>query len=435
MSERYDAIIIGAGIIGCCTGFELAKRGYRTLNVDKLHGAGYGSTAASCAIVRFHYSTPDGVAMARESYFHWLDWARYLGVPDDAGTARYVNTGCLVFKTDRNRQLREVMASLDELRVAYEELDADGVRALVPGLDTRSFGPPVGRDDARFGAPTGDAVSGAVYLPESGFVSDPQLSCHNAQRACEARGGEFRFHAEVTEVLVRDGRAAGVRLADGAALEAPVVVNVAGPHSSRVNRLAGVEDGMAIKTRPQKHEVCHVPAPGGSRFDVFGTIISDGDTGCYLRPEAGGHVLLGSEDPACDAPDWVDDPDDWDDGFSDRWLTQVLRVAQRIPDLPVPSRPKGVVALYDVTDDWIPVYDRSDLPGFYLAVGTSGNQFKNGPVAGQLMAELITQVEGGRDHDRDPVKLPLKYTRRELDLASFSRRREINRQSSFSVIG
>ncbi len=65
MPKRYDAIIIGAGIIGGCTGFELAKRGYRTLNVDRLHGAGYGSTAASCAIIRFHYSTPDGVAMAR----------------------------------------------------------------------------------------------------------------------------------------------------------------------------------------------------------------------------------------------------------------------------------------------------------------------------------------------------------------------------------
>ena len=34
MGERYDAIIIGAGIIGACTAFELAERGRRTLNVD-----------------------------------------------------------------------------------------------------------------------------------------------------------------------------------------------------------------------------------------------------------------------------------------------------------------------------------------------------------------------------------------------------------------
>ena len=52
MSKSYDAIVIGAGIVGCCTGYELAKRGYRTLNVDKLHGAGYGSTSSSCDLSR-----------------------------------------------------------------------------------------------------------------------------------------------------------------------------------------------------------------------------------------------------------------------------------------------------------------------------------------------------------------------------------------------
>ena len=30
--------------------------------------------------------------------------------------------------------------------------------------------------------------------------------------------------------------------------------------------------------------------------------------------------------------------------------------------------------MYDVSDDWIPIYDRTDLDGFYVAIGTSGNQ-------------------------------------------------------------
>ncbi len=34
MGERYDAIIIGAGIIGAATAFELAMLGYKTLCVD-----------------------------------------------------------------------------------------------------------------------------------------------------------------------------------------------------------------------------------------------------------------------------------------------------------------------------------------------------------------------------------------------------------------
>ena len=56
MSKKADAIIIGAGVIGCNIAFELCKRGYKTINVDKLPAAGFGSTSNSCAIVRAHYS-------------------------------------------------------------------------------------------------------------------------------------------------------------------------------------------------------------------------------------------------------------------------------------------------------------------------------------------------------------------------------------------
>ena len=52
MGERVDAVIIGAGVIGAATAFELSKRGYRTLNVDKLPASGYGPTSNSCSIVR-----------------------------------------------------------------------------------------------------------------------------------------------------------------------------------------------------------------------------------------------------------------------------------------------------------------------------------------------------------------------------------------------
>ena len=440
MHDEYDAIIVGAGIIGVCTGFELAKRGHRTLNVDRQPAAGHGSTCNTCAIIRLHYSTPEGCAMARESYFHWLDWGRYLGVPDEKGLARYVNTGCLVVKNDRNHDLVKVMATLDELHVAHEDLAAAEVAARFPWMDTRAYGPPVTMASERFGAPTGGRIRGAVYIPESGYIDDPTLACHNVQRACEARGGEFRFDAEVVEIL-KDGangggeRAAGVRLADGSTVRAPVVVNVGGPHSAIINRMAGVLDGMNVRTRPLKQEVCHVPAPAGLDYHQVAPLISDGDVGCYSRPTAGNHILIGSEDPECDALEWVDDPDDYDTGFSAQWETQVKREAQRVRGLADPGRTGGLVDLYDVSDDWIPIYDRSDLPGFYMAVGTSGNQFKNAPVAGKLMAELIERVEDGHDHDADPLAVPLTYTRRTCDVGFFSRRRALNPDSSYSVIG
>ncbi len=435
MSEKYDAVIIGAGIIGCCIGFELAKKGYKTLNVDKQPAAGYGSTANSCAVIRLHYSTPQGVAMAREGYFYWLDWQKYLGVEDERGMIRYINTGCVVVKTERNKGLKSVMASLDELGVEYEELDAAALKQKFPFIDTRKYGPPKLPSDEGFGQPTGDAIEGAIFVPESGYISDPILSTHNVQVAAEHRGGKFLFNAEVVAIRCQQDRVAGITLSDGTEIDAPVVINVAGPHSFVVNRLADVEKGMRIKTRALRQEVAHVPAPEGLDYEKVGTLISDGDVGCYSRPEVGNHVLIGSEDPDCDSLEWIEDPDNFRKSFTEQWNTQVIREAQRIKNLPIPNKAQGIVDLYDCSDDWIPIYDKSDLPGFYMAVGTSGNQYKNAPVVGAMMVHLIEKVEAGHDHDRDPIQYPLKYLKRHLNMGFFSRLREINPDSSFSVIG
>src|ERR1700755_649470 len=93
MSEEVDAIIIGAGVIGASIAFELCKRGYRTLNIDKLPAAGYGPTSNSCSIVRAHYSSREGVAMAYEGVFYWQDWPQYVGDDDDSGLAGYMQSG------------------------------------------------------------------------------------------------------------------------------------------------------------------------------------------------------------------------------------------------------------------------------------------------------------------------------------------------------
>ena len=105
------------------------------------------------------------------------------------------------------------------------------------------------------------------------------------------------------------------------------------------------------------------------------------------------------------------------------------------PDLPLSSKVKVVVSLYDVSDDWIPIYDKSDLPGFYMAVCSSGNQYKNAPIAGVMMTELIEACEKGQNHDQETVKLHLKYINREIDIGFYSRNRLINSESSMSVLG
>lgn len=434
MAKQYDAIIIGAGIIGAALGLELARKGWKTLNIDKLPAAGFGSTSNSCAIIRTYYSTVDGTAMAYEGYHYWRDWNDYLGVTDESGMAEFRACGTLVMKVEHNGYLEKAMRMSDELGIPYTELTPEEIPNHIPGADLRLYSPAKRADEDGFGEPTGGEVRGAVLWPHGGYVTDPQLATHNLQRAAEAAGGEFRFNAELTAIRQQAGRVCGVTLADGTAIDAPVVVNVAGPHSYKINDLLGLTERMNIKTRALRHEVPHVPAPSNYDYAKLGTVTSDSDIATYTRPASGGMMLIGSEDPACDPQQWVD-PDDFDRNLSEQSRTQTMRVAQRNPNLGIPNQIRGVVDLYDVADDWIPIYDKTDVPGFYVAIGTSGNQFKNAPVAARMMATLIEACENGQDHDAEPVKYTMEYLGREVSIGFYSRNREINKNSSFSVLG
>jgi len=123
MSKKYDAAIIGAGVIGCAISFELAKKGYKTLNLDKHPAAGFGSSSNSCAVIRLNYSTFEGTAMAYEGFYYWHNWAEYLGVEDERGLAKFNKIGCLIIKTESNRLGVPSKILFDQLGIEYEDID------------------------------------------------------------------------------------------------------------------------------------------------------------------------------------------------------------------------------------------------------------------------------------------------------------------------
>ncbi len=434
MTQTTDTIIIGAGVIGAGIALELNRNGMKTISVDKNPASGYGPTSASCAIIRVHYSTLDGTAFAYEGYHYWRDWEEYLGVKDERGFAEFREIGCLVMCTDHNNQLKRHTAHCDALSIPYEKWDAEQILQKLPVYNLTSFWPPKRMDDPNFGQPGKGAIDNAIFFPTAGYVSDPQLSTHNIQRATEASGGRFIFSRSVVEILKNGERVCGVRLDDGTEIHAPVIVNVAGPFAAKVNAMAGALDDMTITTRALKQEVVHLPAPRGFDFYENGMIVSDSDIGCYCRPEKGNFILIGSEDPECDPREWVD-AENYDRNFTEQWTHQAYRYAQRVPDLGIPSEMRGVVDLYDVSDDWIPIYDKSSVPGFYMACGSSGNQYKNAPIAGKMMASLIEYCENHNDHDQNPLQFQLPYIDRSTNVGFYSRKREINAESSFSVLG
>jgi len=436
MFQAYDSIIIGAGISGAAIAYELSKKGYKTLNLDALAAAGQGSTGNTCAIIRTHYSTLEGTAIAYDSYFSWKEWGKYIGVDDEKGLAKFYQTGLVNFSNE-DFDATKYMEFHEELGIPCEVWDREKLLERMPHFVDDSFYPPKRPEDSAFNDPAkGKIKSIVVYYPNDGYINDPVLSVHNIQRAAESRGAEFRFKAEVTEIRKNESGVLGVTLTGGEKIDAPVVVNAAGPHSFVINRMAGVEKQMKIKTRALRHEVHFVPSPDTFSYEKKGMVVGDADLGGYHRPETGNLILVGSEDPACDKRDWIDNPDKFDREVTNaQYQAQTYRLAKRIPDLKIPNKPTGIADLYDVSDDWIPIYDKSDLKGFYIAIGTSGNQYKNGPVIGHILAEIIHACENGHDHDNSPVQIPLRNIDFILNSGFFSRNREIIKGSSFSVLG
>mgnify|MGYP001826910568 FL=1 len=186
---------------------------------------------------------------------------------------------------------------------------------------------------------------------------------------------------------------------------------------------------MSVRTR------WRLGAPAGARLDDGAPLVADLDVGQYFRPQPGGTLLVGCTEPECDELHWVDDPDDNSEYPTvELFETYMMRLARRIPDFGVPSQPTGIASMYDASDDWVPIYDRSSLDGFFMACGTSGNQFKNAPIAGQYLRAIIDASADGHDHDAEPVQFVGPRTGMAIDLGAFSRNRERARTSG-TVMG
>ena len=430
-----EACIIGGGVIGCAVAFELRKRGLEVTVLDKNGEVGHGSTSASCGIVRRFYSQPGMTAMAHESAQIWADWGGHLG-PIDEELAVFKQPGMAFLLTEITDDFRERVAGMQEIGVPAQLMTTDELHERFPYLDVASQDPPRSIDDPDF-LEEGEArpIGGAVFEEDAGYVVSPGLATHNLRLAAEREGVRFLLNREVRSISGGDGARFTLELSDGSTAESDVVVNVAGPHSSRVNALAGVT--LPLETRPLVREVHALDNPlRGTPPGQTLPIVGDLDGGTYFRPESGDSALIvGTTDPACDELEWADDPDTARTHLSQRYRErQCLRAMRRFPELRL-GRMKGVVSLYDVTvQDWYPIVDKTDRAGYYVCIGTSGSSFKTAPVLGSLVAEIVTATEQGRDVDQEPIQLELPRIAQTIDTSFLSRRRG-TLESSDTVIG
>jgi len=437
----YDVVIVGAGVLGCSIAHDLAKRGWRTLNIDQGGAAGHGSTSASCAVIRTMYSHIDSTKMAYEGYRLWTQWSDHIAGHDEDGPVEFREVPYVLPRVPDSAEFQaNCQANHDELRFPYTFVDNQTLKERFPYMDTTSYGPPQPLGSDTFGEPTGEINGAFVIDTATGFVSDPVMAAHNLQHAAQGHGGRFLFHTSVTGVLKTQGRASGVQLADGSEVHARVVINAAGPWSSALNKIAFngdcPADDSVVRTQPMVAQVAYPPGPPELDYNSNGCIVTDFDVGVYFRPANGNRLCIGSIEPKCDTIDILNSTYDFVDELSDPAQRQMYRAGLRMPTLPIPNSLQGVSHMYDKSDDFTPIYDKTALRGYYTAIGTSGNQFKNCGIVGHIMAELVVACENGHDHDQDPLQVLLPITQQTMNLGTFSRLRcKDTNVTSHSVLG
>jgi sarcosine oxidase subunit beta len=412
MRRTADAIVIGAGILGTSIGLELARLGLRVVVVDRNGEVGEGSTRSSTAIIRSFYGTKPAIALAFEGRKVFECWSDHLGL--ERPGARLEPVGCALLLPSEQSQADAVAALMRSVGVPVETLSGREAQGLIPGMR--------------------GGKTRVLFEPGAGFVTNPTVATRDVRTAAEAAGARFVLGERVTEVRScfpgRNGarHVTSVITASGLRIDAPVVVNAAGPHSAQVNFLARAP--LPLLTAPLAQRIIRGKVEGTEGLPV----IADLPSGHYVRFDRS-RFKLGTLGPRDDC-DWLADPDGRKRVPKSFLVERRHAFHRRHPDMRW-HEAKVRTALYDVTVlDWYPILDRTDLGGYYVAIGTSGSWFKGGPTIGWLMAQLIAAVESGRDHDREPLRLTLPRSGLAFDLGFFSRnRRAIRSELGKGVLG
>jgi len=441
IKKTADVSIIGSGIIGNSIALSMARKGFNVNVYDSGPAPGYGTTSYSSGICRMYYSLLDSVKFSWEGYHYWDSWEDHLANKDPNGYAKLNKCGALFLRSKNSdafldnscKLMKKVGVPLSDLNFWETELHTQHL-----GMDIQNTYYPRHIEDPRFGYPDiNNRITGSVYFPETGYVGDPLLATLNVYHAAKELGVNYHFNYKITGVNINNlngiNKISGITKEHNEKIDCPIVINCGGPYSTHINTMAfksnNIINDSKISCRPLRREVAYTQYDKGRyNIDKEGKIVIDLDSGLYFRPEVGNKILIGSTEPDCEPRVWEDDLDNMDTHNSDLWFNQMCRAALRIPELEIPNskNQQYAVSTYDVSDDWTPIYDKSSIAGYYMAIGTSGNQFKNAPVAGEMMGELVEECENGLDHDNNPLIYKLKKTEGTINTKMFSRLRSVH---------
>ncbi len=379
--------------MGLSIAYQTIRRSdLRIVVLEKAPNVAEGSTGASCAILRQRYTYPESIKVARDGLRAYRSWADFTGLAEPR--ARFHHTGVLWMMNETAAQVEQAQEMMSGLGIAVEHFDGEAVREHFPALSLCN------EPFDLTGATEHNCIDhdDFLYEPEPGYF-DPVSAAQDLCEAVRRDGAEVRFRSEVTGVHTSGDRVDGVDLADGSRIDAPIVVNAAGPWAVRLAAMAGLELGWTL--RPIRAQVLYREWPD----EVPGPIpvVADSSGGIYFRPEAAGQQILVGSIREEDEQEEVPDPDHFntniDAAFRD---TKIYSLHHRIPSLPYRGGMTGIAGLYTVNvEDVYPIIGPTAIEGFVVANGFSGHGFKEAPSVGSMVAQWLTGESMSYDTDAD----------------------------------
>lgn len=354
--QTWDAVIVGAGVIGLSLARRLRLEGLRILLLDKGEPGRESSYAAGGMIASCDPHLPDALrALAFASAAMYPEFARQL--QDESGVSPDLrDQGTIAYFGDGEYPVGK----------AVREIRADEISRLEPGI----------------------ALSGPAYfLPERSV--DPRTLCSALLKTAKSQGINVVTGSSVTHVEVQDGRTTGVKTMHST-YPAGVVVNCAGAWASQIQPLG-------LPARPAKGQiVCVIPAPeytGGG--PLVQHVVRTPEV--YIIPRSDRRILLGAtvEDAGFDKRT--------DATTIERLFKTATAVAPRIGDMRIHDAWAG---LRPASPDGLPILGATSIRGYFAATG----HFRDGIMLAPITAELMTRVILGKNSDFDLAPFsPLRF--------------------------
>ncbi|MFW6076105.1 MAG: NAD(P)/FAD-dependent oxidoreductase [Chloroflexota bacterium] len=354
-----DVVVIGGGVNGLSTAFNLARLGVENVVVLERGELASGASGKSGALVRMHYTNPYESKLAYESLKIFQNWNDEVGGDCGWHQPGFVQVVAPGYEEQLEANVRDQQAiGIDTTVVTPDEL-----KKLFPEMRV-------------------DDIGAAAYEESSGWA-DPNATAYAFAEAARRLGVDIHTHCEVTSIGVNNGRISAVNTTEGR-FDTETVIVAAGVGASKLLGPLGLDFGLV----PYRTKVALFRWPPAFKGPQPVVIDAIGDA--WMRPEDGNLTLIGAESGSHQgAVDGFDQTIDND-------YVEVARgvLANRFPAFATATMRGGWAGLYTMSPDHRPIIDQiSSIDGLFCMVGDSGSSFKTSPAIGRCLAEWVVHGE------------------------------------------